>query len=415
MKKRICQVIKRILRPNVIASVLAVVMLATWVLIGSFKYSLIDEVSWLCVGEDLVRRHLGGSDDTRDAYFVNVGYDKQIAEIEVLCSGQGHVAITDRKLLLDFLNIAERADYKYIFLDVRFEKGYDTAYDSALFARIADMRDIVVAHHYEPLEDDQGNEYNDFKIADSLLLPKTAYSDYYTSAFSSSFTRYSYLQDGRTSVALRMYQDIDGKTIRRRGWLYGRDGVFMPPCENCPYIPIKSGIRPVTDTVATTAQYFNLGPFLMTLPEEELIEVMKGKIVVVGDFEEDVHDTYMSRQPGPYLTFLAYKYLASGANTIPLHLLILLAVGFFLIIRGILLKDPLFPMGKHPLLRFLTAILWAFLPPVVCTIVYILTGYTFNVLITSLIILFVCAARDSEKPEEGKKAKEKPSEKTAAK
>lgn len=407
---------KKNFRPESIAAGLALAMLIIWMFIGNIKYSLLDEVGWLCIGENFVHDCFGGSADTGDAYFINVGYDKQVVDVQVSPLDSGRAVITDRKLLLNFLNIAERADYKYLFLDIRFEKGYDTACDSVLFAKIAGMRDIVIAHHYEPVRDQQGNWYNNFEIADSVLLSKTAYNDYYTSALSSGFTRYSYLQDGRTSVALRMYQDIDGKTIRHLGWYYWNEGAFLPPCENSPYIPIKGGVGPVTtDSVSTTAQYKNLGPFLMALPEEVLIEEMKGKIVIVGDFEEDVHDTYMSTQPGSYLTYLAYKYLASGGNKIPLHVIILLAVGFFFIIRGILLKEQIFPWGHHPLLRFVTAVMWAILPALVCTLVYLTTGYTFNVLIPSLVISLVIIVMDSKRPEEEKNKEEKPSEKTAAK
>lgn len=395
----------------IIASVAALLMTLAGVLIGNFRYSLADEVSFLCVGENLVRSWFGKTNDCEDAYFVNVGYDKQVIDAQVSPLESGRMVITDRKVLLDFLNIAERADYKYIFLDIRFEKGFETAYDSALFAKIAGMRDIVCAHHYEPLKDEQGNQYNGFEIADSALLPKCAYNDYYTTVLSSNFTRYAYLQEGRPSIALRMYQDIDGKTIRQHGLLYCNDGTL---CENCPYIPIKGGVSAVTDTV-TTAQYYNLGPFLMTLPEQQLIEDMKGKIVVVGDFDEDVHDTYMSMQPGPYLTYLAYKYLAQGNNKVSIPVLIFLIPVYFLIVLYALLKRPI----KNLFLRVLAAFIsYSLILTLLCTIVFLLTGYAFNVMVPSLIISFIKSVQESKdkpSPCAVKESEDKPSEKTAAK
>lgn len=410
MKKRFCK--------NLIVIVLALVMSVTGLLIGNFQYSILDEVGWLCVGENLVRSRFGGTYDTEDAYFVNVGYDKQIVDVQVSPLDSGRMVVTDRKVLLDFLNIVEHADYKYIFLDIRFEKGFNTVSDSALFAKIAGMRDIVIAHHYEPLKDEQGNRLNGFEIADSILLPKTAYNDYYTSVLSSNFTRYPYLLDGRPSVALRMYQDIDGKSIKRWwGCFYKNDGTL---CENCPYIPIKGGVSPVTSDKASTAQYYNLGPFLMTLPEQQLIEDMKGKIVVVGDFDEDVHDTYMSMQPGPYLTYLAYKYLASGSNKISCSLFIFMTLLFYLIAWTILYGHNFFSHSKCCVIRIITTlwdryrfirfiaslISWSLILTAICTVIYLLTGYTFNVMVPSLIISFISAVKESEA---------KPSEKTATK
>jgi hypothetical protein len=387
-----------------IALVLSILMSSAGVFIGNFPYSIADETSWLCVGENIVRRWFNGAEDSDDAYFVNVGYDKQIIDVEVSPLESGHMVITDRKVLLDFLDIADRADYKYIFLDIRFEKGFETVYDSALFAKIASMRDIVCAYHYEPLVDEQGIQFNGFEIADTTLLPKCAYNDYFTSVLSSNFTRYAYLQEGRTSVALRMYQDINGKTVRQHGCFYYNDGA---PCENCPYIPIWGRVSPVTCDSVTSAQYYNLGPFLMTLPEQQLIADMKGKIVVVGDFEEDTHDTYMSMQPGPYLTYLAYKYLARGGNNISFPVILLMALVYFLMIKFILEGRPLIPWCKYRIIRILAALLsYSFILLLICIIVFLITGYAFNVMIPSFVISCVSAVKDS---------KDKPSEKTAEK
>ena len=78
--------------------------------------------------------------------FVNVCYDKQLANIYDEDGFEiGNVDITDRHSLLRFLNIlSRRNDYKYVILDVFFEDGIKTEYDSALYARIASMERIVI-------------------------------------------------------------------------------------------------------------------------------------------------------------------------------------------------------------------------------------------------------------------------------
>lgn len=380
--------------------VLSVLMAFGWIIIGSFPYSLLDEVGWYGVAENFFRGESKEKNYCDDAYFVNVGFDKQVADVQVAPFEIGHSVVTDRKVLLDFLTIAERADYKYIFLDIRFEKGYDTASDSALFAKIAGMRDIVCAYHYEKLTDEQGHQVNGFEIADSALLPKCAYNDYHTSALSSGFTRYAYLQAHGPSVALRMYQDIDGKTIKRWGWFYLNDGAL---CEKCPYIPIREGIThipiregiaPVSDTL-TTVQYRNLGPFLMTLPEQQLIDDMKGKIVVVGDFDEDVHDTYMSMKPGPYLTYLAYKYLARGGNNISYPWLVFMALVFFAFIWYILSFSSFVSRAKNLLVRiFLTLIFSSLFFTLISIVVFLFSGHAFNVGIPLLVISLVSIVKE---------------------
>ena len=145
----------------------------------------------------------------------------------------------------------------------------------------------------------------------------------------------------------------------------------------------------------------------MTLPEQQLIEDMKGKIVVVGDFEEDTHDTYMSKQPGPYLTYLAYKYLARGGNKISFPVIVLMTLIYFFIVKLILSGRPLIPWGKHRATRIFTALLsYSFILSLICMVVFLITGYAFNVMVPSLIISCVSAVKDSE---------DKPSKKTAEK
>lgn len=401
-------------RSDLLALVLAFAMSAAGLFVSNCPYPIWDSIDWLCVTENFVRSLFGDAEDRDDAYFINVSYDKQIADVKVEPNGIGHVAITDRKALLDFLTIVERANYKYIFLDIRFEKGYDTEWDKALFSKIESMKNIVLSHHYEsPYTNEEGIEINGFGIADSLLLSKVAYNDYYTTIFSSNFTRYQYVQGGRPSVALRMYQDIDKKTIEHRGFFYFNDGTL---CENCPYIPIKGTIgRPIGD--GTAADYYNLGPFLLTLGEEDdLIKGMNGKIVVIGDFEDDKHDTYMGMLPGPYLTYLAYKYLSRGGNNVSMVVLLLMTTVFFLIVRSILQGRTMFPWG-NPLLKFglmkwfrrllswrITKFVSKFISyslvfTLICTVIYLVSGYVFNVMIPTMFITIISSINDFKKTE----------------
>lgn len=396
---------------DILAIVLALAMIVAGIFIGNCPYPFWDSIKWVCVAENLVRDVFGEAEDKNDAYFVNVGYDKQIVEVQVIPAGTGRAEITDRKVLLDFLTIAEQAHYKYIFLDIRFEKGYNTEWDAALFSKIASMRDIVFAHHYEvSYTDGEDSETNGFEIADSTLLPKAAYNDYYTTIFSSNFTRYQYLQDGRPSVALRMYQDIDGKTVEEKGLLYFNEGT---PCENCPYIPIKGTIRAPSGD-GTAADYYNLGPFLMTLPKEELIQGMNGKIVVIGDFVEDNHDTYMGMLPGSYLTYIAYKYLAHGRNKVSIAVSCFMFLVFFFIFRTKIRGRIVFPWGEKILqlrimgwlrclmswhfIRFVGRFVsYSFILSIICAIVYLVSGYTFNVMLPALVITFIGQIKDSLK------------------
>ena len=150
--------------------------------------------------------------------------------------------------------------------------------------------------------------------------------------------------------------------------------------------------------------------------EEELIKDMKGKIIVVGDFNEDLHDTYMGMQPGPYLTYTAYKYLAKGGNKLSIGVLAFMTLVFVLIVRGMLRGRPVFPWGERFLslrwmgwLRYLfrsrlikfvgTFITYSVVLSFICTIFYLICESTFNVEIPALVITIISAVIDLQKKE----------------
>jgi hypothetical protein len=121
--------------------------------------------------------------------FINVSYDKQV--VDYTYSGgnlTGKIDITNRETLLKFLQVAERINnYKYIFLDIRFEKGINTPVDSALFDQVSRMRDISYSRH------------SDIINKDDKSRDKSAINDYYSTILS-SFARYEFLQNGEESI-----------------------------------------------------------------------------------------------------------------------------------------------------------------------------------------------------------------------
>ena len=115
----------------------------------------------LFTGEDLnqyawmefLKNKMGLSEqvDYSDSLFINVSYDKQLIEKkDEFGMPVGNIDITDRTKLLALLNILDSTNqYRYIILDVRFEKGLDSEMDSALFSKIKNMKRIVVANHLD--------------------------------------------------------------------------------------------------------------------------------------------------------------------------------------------------------------------------------------------------------------------------
>ena len=80
--------------------------------------------------------------------FINVHYDKMLIPYEENEVPVGNMVITDREKLLQFLTKAKEANnYRYNFMDVFFEEGMETEYDSALFSTIKSMDRLVIPKH----------------------------------------------------------------------------------------------------------------------------------------------------------------------------------------------------------------------------------------------------------------------------
>ena len=232
-----------------------------------------------------------------DVLFVNVAFDKQLIErTDEYGIPIGNIDITDRSKLLEMLRaLHSTAKYKYIFLDVRFEKGYDVPKaDSALFTEIRSMKNIVIANH------------SDMEIANNGLLEKAAISDYKATITATNFVRYKYSYGGEPTMPLYAYRELTGKTINSHLLWYACDGRL---CYNSLFIEFPLEDFGEFDD-KNRKRYYNLGSDLLdNYSTEDLATLTDGKYIVVGDMVEDVHDTYSGLKPGSVIMFYAFQAL----------------------------------------------------------------------------------------------------------
>ena len=239
--------------------------------------------------------------------FINVCYDKELVDYKEDGIPVGKYVITDREKLLKLLSIAKAANnYRYIFLDVIFEKDIKSPTDSALFHTITSMDRIVIPVH------------SDVELEDSILYAKAANADYTIAWKETNFARYQFLHDNVQSVPLKMYTDnlhLEGKGIKPHlGGLWYTDQGRL--CRNG--ITLLMNVRMTGKLMDIEGQvrernYINLGADLLDIdsiiPVKEQIE---DKILVIGDFKNDIHDTYLGPQPGSAICMNAYIALMNG-------------------------------------------------------------------------------------------------------
>ena len=336
----------------------------------------LDQYAWM----EWIKNKLGISPDvdSNEALFINVSYDKQLVEKNNEYGlTSGNTDITDRSKLLSFLKLLHKSNtYKYIVLDIRFEKGYNVPEtDSALFAKITDMRDIVIANH------------SDIELADSSLLKKAAISDYYATIIKTNFARYQYKHDSIESLPLYIYHDLTGNTINKHGWFYTCNKRL---CYNSLFVHFPIKVWNEYDE-NLEKNYYNLGSDILdNYSDSDIGELTKGKYVIIGDMVEDIHDTYSGSKPGSVITYYSFVELIKGRHYVNIFMLLFVAVLYFLISMSLFETVPI--LRRIPFIRethsriilfLLDFVEYTLILAITMILLYIFGGIAINILLPS--------------------------------
>ena len=316
-------------------------------LVMNIPYPLFDSWGTLAFAEFISGNRHSVPFPEDSVFCINTAFDKQLAEATTPEGfKRGTLDVTDRAKLIRLLKIARQSDYRYIFLDIRFPAGLKTENDEELFSLLRDMPRLLISQHRSRV----------YSIADSTLLDKAALADYGMTAFT-GFTRYQYLQKGDESVALRMYRDMDHGDICRHGPFYVSENRL---CRNAQYIRIPRRILE-REMGNHLMRYPYLGAQLLSWnTEEELVQMMNGRILLVGDFDQDLHSTYVGDVPGAMLSFLAWWELHTGKHTLSTVFLLLL-IGSYIILCWLLLYSHRNWYEFVPFLNRVRGTFWRFL------------------------------------------------------
>lgn len=242
-----------------------------------------------------------------EVLLVNVSFDKQLVDYEKKGMPVGQYAITDRRKLLQFLRLAQKANnYKYILLDIIFEKGIASETDSALFQQITSMDHIVIPVH------------KDAPLQDSILYEKAAIADYTVTWLETSFSRFKFRWGDLATIPLRMYQELNCGDISRHGIFYTSCNWL---CQNAITLQLPIKMSDDTENEGNYMKYnvVQLGVDLLELDSiSPVANDIKDKIVVIGDFytDTDKHDTYLGPQPGSIICLNAYYALMRGDHVL---------------------------------------------------------------------------------------------------
>lgn len=339
------------LRLTAASAAIAAALLCLSYLFNSLPYSFGGDVSAQVWAERIGFIFNGRRNHLPDSIaLVNVAYDKTLVDYDGRLystpgdnrrAPSGRIALTDRRKLLDFLKAAKGAGYKYIMLDVRFDD--DIVSDSvslALFDLIGSMERSAFAVH-------EGSD----PVAD-VPADKAAFGDYNITAFESNAVKYPIVHGDRLSMASAMYSALNGGRISTFGPLTF-DGSAL--CMRSLFLdyPVRVFDRAVETDGLMPADYYylNLGVDLLADPDSvaRIRDYVDGRIVVIGDFDNDVHDTSIGQLAGSLINLNAYISLSQGRHKISWPYVVMLFAIYALIALCLIKRQS--PVDMIPALR----------------------------------------------------------------
>jgi hypothetical protein len=288
---------------------------------SSFTYG--DEkllVQWSSIFKRVVLK-MDEEPPKKDYLFINLAYDKALIPRE---EGTGKDIITDRQLLADFFQVLKKHQdsVKYTVCDVLLKGSSDA--DSALQASVRGLKKIVFPA-----------QLSDSGTAEELAIQvPSAIADY--EMVNGGFLKFKLFQNKTVpTLPVYMYQQISGKELKQQfGWYFQG---YKPVMNS---LIIDYQIR--THELMDEAEYpvINLSE-LMLLPEEVIAnDFLKHRFIIMGDFNNDTHETIYGSTPGTLILLNVYLSLMDGQHLISFWWWIFLLVGFTFFSRRMLFPEP---------------------------------------------------------------------------
>ncbi len=249
-----------------------------------------------------------------DFLFINIANDKELIDkFDEFGLPNGNQTITDRKKLADFLKIVNKSpdNYKYLLFDILLIDNSPN--DSILGAELKKAKNIIIAS--------TTNEIPQFNVNKGLVE---------FTANEKVFVKYKLLEnDTLRSIPLKIYEELNKTKLVDNEVFYTFDNQRV-------FHNFIINLRIKTDDVIDTSHiypFIGLGEILQ-LPDSAVNELVKNRIVILGDFTDkknDYHQTVSEFMPGALLLANVYLALVKGDNIVPYTLFIILYVSFFLI------------------------------------------------------------------------------------
>lgn len=220
--------------------------------------------------------------------------------------------ITNRKYLADLFSYlaANEKQVRYVFCDVQFD--ISTPDDSALVQSISDLKNKFLCI----------DAYANDSLSKNLLGARSATASVYLQK--NVVYKIPYFGSyGDTLAPFKIYTDLDKINVRKNflfTWFSGKGIAFNSQINN---YPVRS-----SDFISGKYEKIGIGELVsaLKLSPEVFNQHLQNRYILIGDFENDPHNTYLNIQPGTLILFNAYLHLHHNHQILPVWYLIILYI-----------------------------------------------------------------------------------------
>lgn len=332
---------------------------------------------------------------------IDVHYDKIIAEeIErsispidntPVIAPVGNVAVTDHRKLLELLKyLHTKSDYRFVILDIILDDDIPQEVDDSLRDLIIQMPRLLI-----PTPDDDN-------IRAISLLDKSGEVSYIK--FKQQLTKFPYILDERKSLPLKMYEDLYRHEMNEHSFLFYKWYTDKEElCTSTLFLTYEFQ-PPISIQAQRDSKEYDIYQLGLGLLKEDSVSdrgldelETKNKYILIGDFEEDIHQTIVGGMSGTAILFNAYLSLVNDKHRIGWPFIFFLLISLSALSYYTLSINPFEPPKTKPIIKSWPALLWTSLcrfigwfyvkiglfVGLICYVTYIWQNTIYNIFIIS--------------------------------
>ena len=305
--------------------------------------------------------------------FVDTNFDNSIIEGNI----NGNSIITDREKLEQlFSKLKVGNEHQYVICDILFDS--ESKYDEELLEAMSNTKNLIIPRK------------------DSLVLTNLKFR-HLTSGLvdlslpDNNFYKFKLSDKNVKSLPLKMFEDVQSTEINFNfPFYFSNKGLVFND-----FVPLLKITE--RDIKKRGGHYFPLNHLLLRKPEK-FKKITKDKIIIIGNYETDMHNTLQGKVAGPLILLNVFVSLENSLNIFSYPLLLTLFLIFFFFSIAVQYSRTEFDLilSRIPFLGGLSrGITYGGVMIILSVIIFFIFGNSINLLLVAAWFLFQNKVRNT--------------------